>query len=489
MPSTATYYRQAGLIILSLLVLLTGCSTAKKDTITNDPNVNPDPVVQRYEGEKSQEIPYVYTGRRELSLTFNGMGDRETMDRLLDELDKYKIKATFFLPGMRVAEEPDIAQAIVDRGHEIENNLLNQLDITDMNYNDIYQEVKLANEVIKEHTGAEPVYVRTKSGDISDDLALAAAHLGMKAVVSYSINPKDRDMKSAEEIGEYVERYIHRGGIITLNTDINPEIVESIKYIAAAAEDIGYKLIPLRELAENGGVRKPLEEIPGYDAAKINPDYENAEYELIYKVKTDKKQVALTLDDWATDKTVTQFLDILAEKKVHATFFLRARGVVDNPNLARAIIEEGHDVANHTYTHPVVTSLTAEELQEEIVKGHEVLTEAIQQQPLMLFRPPTGAIDAQSAQVIAATGYEHIAMYDVTAMDWDVSHSADDIVNMVMDQTENGSIILLHILDGIHSVEALPRIIDQLRAKGYTFVSLVDLMEQNKTWINSDEVK
>lgn len=190
------------------------------------------------------------------------MGDKATMTALIDELDAWGIKATFFLPGMRVAEEPDIASAILARGHEIENNTLNQLDMNKLDYDQIYKEIKLANDVIKRETGAEPRYVRTRSGDYPADVPLAAAHLGMKAVVSYNINPKDRNMQSAEEIGEYVAKFISRGGIISMNTDVNPEVISSIQYIAQAADDIGYQLVTLNELVENGGERKPLEQIP-----------------------------------------------------------------------------------------------------------------------------------------------------------------------------------------------------------------------------------
>ena len=73
-----------------------------------------------------------------------------------------------------------------------------------------------------------------------------------------------------------------------MNTDVNPEVVSSIKYIAKAVDDIGYRLVTLDELVQNGGERKPLEQIPGYDAARINPDYQRAKYELVYQVDTDK---------------------------------------------------------------------------------------------------------------------------------------------------------------------------------------------------------
>ncbi|TYA14436.1 polysaccharide deacetylase family protein [Paenibacillus faecis] len=471
---------KAGVFIMAFSILLAGCSSGTGIGSEGQPVEKPTEVVEKYTGEKSLELPFVYTAKKELSLTFNGMGDKDSMAKLLKQLDKYKVKATFFLPGIRVAEEPDIAAAILAGGHEIENNTLNQLDLNKLDYEQIYKEVKLANDVIEENTGSRPKYVRTRSGDYPEDLPLVAAQLGLKAVVSYNINPKDRDMQSAKEIGDYVKRYIHRGGIISLNTDINPEVIASIPYIAAAADEIGYKLVTLDELVSRGGVRKPAEQVPGYDAARINSDYKTAKYRLIYQVDTPKKHIALTFDDWGSDKTVTKILDILAEKGVHATFFLRAKGVETNPNLARAMVEEGHDVANHSYSHPVVTSLTADELQKDIVKAHQVITDAIQEQPVMLFRPPTGVVNDERAKAIAAVGYPDIAMYDVTMLDWDASNSADDIVKGALAQTKPGSVILLHMLDDIHTIEALPRVIDSLEGKGYTFVKMADLIKEQK---------
>ncbi|MOA00520.1 Peptidoglycan-N-acetylglucosamine deacetylase [compost metagenome] len=238
---------------------------------------------------------------------------------------------------------------------------------------------------------------------------------------------------------------------------------------------------------KNGGERKPLEQIPGYDAAKINPQFEAAKYELIYKAYTNKKVVALTFDDWGSDKTVTQILDILDEYDVVATFFLRAQGVETNPNLARAMIEGGHDVANHTYSHPVVTTISTEELQKEVLKAHQVITEAIQEQPVMLFRPPTGVIDDEQARAIAAAGYPDIAMYDVTTLDWDMSNSADDIVNGVLTKSQPGSVILLHMLDDIHTVEALPRVLEEMKGRGFTFVKMADMIhDQESTTMGND---
>jgi peptidoglycan/xylan/chitin deacetylase (PgdA/CDA1 family) len=455
--------------------MLTGCGFFGGEKKGNDQAGNQTEVV-RYEGPMSKVLPYVYTARKELSLTFNGMADKQTMERLLDELDKYNIKATFFVPGMRVAEEPDIAQFIVSRGHEIENNTLSRLDMSKLSYTQIHKEIQLSNEIIKKETGKLPRYVRTRSGDYTDDVRLAAAQTGMEAVVVYSLFLHNWQGETDADKLSFVRKYITRGGIITIDTEENSDLVEEIPIVAQAAKDVGYALIPLSELIAHGGERKPLEQIAGYDDIRMNMDYTNEKYNLIYDVVTDEKKITLTFDDWGTDYTITKILDILAENDVKATFFLRAKGVEGNPNLARAMIEEGHDVANHSYSHPVVTTLTPQELQEDVVKAHHVITEAIQQKPTTLFRPPTGEIDDTTAKVIAAIGYPDIALYDVTTFDWDVRNSAEDIVNKIMKQTENGSVILLHMLDDIHTIEALPIAIKRLKQKGFTFVKMADLI-------------
>ena len=463
------------LFIAMLSALATGCGMFGEETDEQKPSPEAS-VIEKYSGPMSKVLPFVYTAKKELSLTFNGMSDDVTMDKLLDELDKYGITATFFLPGMRVAEEPDIAKKIIARGHEIENNTLNRLDMSKLDYGQVDKEIRLSNEIIERETGIVPRYVRTRSGDYTDDIRLAAAHNEMEAVVVYSLFLHNWQAESDQEKELYIRKYITRGGIISIDVEENSSLIEDIAFAAQAAEEVGYSFIPLGRLIADGGERKPLEQIEGYDAVRVNPDYENAKYNLIYNVVTDEKKIALTFDDWGTDYTVTKILDTLARFNIKATFFLRAKGTEGNPNLARAMIEEGHDVANHTYTHPVITTLTPEQLQKDVVKAHQVITEAIQQKPTMLFRPPTGEIDDKSAKIVSAIGFPNIALYDVTTFDWDASNSAKDIVNKVMEKTDKGSVILLHMLDDIHTVEALPTVIERLQKSGFTFVKMADLI-------------
>ncbi|ARF17539.1 chitin deacetylase [Sporosarcina sp. P3] len=466
------------LLLLSSFLLMGGCSPlfGGGKSGSSGAVALASQKVDPYIGEKSEVLSYVWTTRKELSLTFNGMADQKTMVALLDALEKNNIPATFFLPGIRVAEEPEIAKMILERGHEIENNTLNQMNLQNTSYEQLYKEVKLSNEVIRNETGVTPRYVRTRSGEYNEDLQAITAQLGMDAVVHYTINPREGDMQGAKSIGEYIERYITRGAIISMHTDINPEVVDAIPYIAKAVENTGYQLIPLKELIDRGTERKPLEQIAGYDQIKVNPNYKDIKPNIFYDAPTEEKVIALTFDDWASDYTVTKILDILKEEKVPSTFFLIGKGVEKNPNLARAIYEQGHEVASHSYGHEIVTEMTPEELQEDLVKAHKIITEAIQAKPTMLFRPATGEIDENTAKIAMATGYKSIALYDVTPFDWDTANDADEILKRVVNKRGDGSVIVLHILDGTQTIEALPKVIHTLRDQGYTFKHMTELM-------------
>lgn len=462
----------------SALALLAGCGPLGWRGAGSDQSqeTKPPEEIARYTGTPSSLLPFVFTTNKELALTFDGMPDDQTMEQLLGELDRYSLKATFFVPGMRVAEEPNLAQEILSHGDEIENNTLDGEDLNDLGYEQIYKEIHLGDEVIKRETGAIPHFVRTKTGSADDDVRLAAAQEGMKAVVQASLFLHNWHGETEEEKFAYIRKHITRGGILEIDLNEFKGLSEVIPMIAEAAKEVGYRFDLLDDLAKQGGERKPLDQIPGYDAIQLNSDYKNAKYNLIYRKETNQKEVALTFDDWGTDYTITRILDILAKYGIKATFFLRADGVESNPNLARAIVDAGQEAANHTYSHRVLTTMTDAQMQQDILKAYQVITEAIQEQPTMLFRPPTGEIDDHSAQVIAAMGYKNIAQYDVDSSDYLKSHSAKEIENEVLQQVKPGSVILMHMLDNIHTEEALPTVIEQLRKQGYTFVTMTDLI-------------
>ncbi len=468
------------IFIVSMLILLSAACSTDNNNLQLDYERQPEKDytnVKPEDGVKSRALSSVYTTKKQLSLTFNGLAQSENITDLLEVLDLYSIKATFFVPGMRVAEEPNLLKLITDRGHQIENNTLSSKDLTLMEYEDVYKEIDLTNDLIEQQTKRKPKFVRTNSGFYNESVLQATAQAGMENVVTYSLNLSNWDIESEQEKRAYLSRHINRGGIISINMEKFDDLLPTIKRLAEMANQINYKFVLLEELISNGnGFRKPIEQINGYDAAVYNDDISEAAYTAIASNRTGKKKISLTFDDWGTDFAITPILDILEKYNIKASFFLRANGVENNPNLASAMSEAGHEIANHTYSHPVITTLNTKQIQEEIVKAHRIITEAIQEKPAMLFRPPTGAYDEMSAKAAAATGYDLLAMYDVTTYDWDASKDAATITKIVLDETKDGSVILLHMLDDIHTIEALPKIIEQLHSKGFEFVTYSDLL-------------
>ncbi|WP_042470633.1 polysaccharide deacetylase family protein [Bacillus ndiopicus] len=440
--------------------------------------IEPSVEVKESDGTLSEVIRLSNTLQPKLGLTFNGLADEETMKKILDQLDANKIKATFFLEGMRVAQEPELVKEIIARGHEVQNGTLTFQDMSNLNYAQTYEELFLANEIFEKHLGYTPQYVRSRSGDATQNMRLVASTLGLKAVVEYSINPQDRKMQSAEEIVAYIERFLSSGAIIHLNTYINSSVIEAIPLLVKKSNEKGYVLTTLTEVLKDQYTSHKLEEIEGYDAIRINSNYEEVQPNIYYRKNTDKKEIALTFDDWASEARTKEILDVLRKYNIKSTFFLIGSGVEKDPHLARLILDEGHEVASHSYSHRNITEMTPEELQEDLVKAHQALTYALQQSPLLYFRPAQGIVDDKMAKVVAATGMKTIALYDIASFDWKTDYSVQDIYNRILERVAPGKIIVMHVLDETKTVEALPIVIEQLQQQGYTFEKLSTWIEQ-----------
>lgn len=418
---------------------------------------------------------YGYTTSKSVALTFDGLGNKEMIYGILDALDKSNIKATFFLPGSKVKKNPELALEILKRGHEIENNTLSGKAMNTVDYENACKEIGESSKIIEEKLGIKTKYVRPRFGKYGKDFMIAALNTGNE-VVTYSKNPLDMDMKSAEDIASYIKKEIRRGEIILLNADTNPEVIKAIPMISNIVRDIGYDFVTVDKLYKSQYNRLKLEAIQGYDEIKINNQLSNTVPKTISNIndieKNVGKTIALTFDDWGTDKAVTSILGNLEKYNIKATFFIRSNGVVNNPNLAKAISEGGHDVASHTFSHLVINDTDKATLQNDLVKGHQALTYAIQRKPEMFFRPPQLEISDESLKIVGATGYKNIIVADLSTHDWDSKLSKEEVVNDVLTNASSGSIVVLHLLDDAQGWKALPDIIEGLQKKGFSFVKL-----------------
>lgn len=480
-------------VTLAILLFAEGCSVAaysaqSQPAATTELVSTPAPVMTPpADGAKSDVVSYIYTTKRAFALTFSGMADQQSMETILNELDKYNMKALFFLQGIRVAEQPDIAQEILRRGHAIGNAELDDVDLTKMSYSDVYNQIHAANQVLADRAGVTPKYLWNQGGKYNDNILMAARANGLEPV-KYTINLNSLQGEKNDQIQSYLENKITRGGVIALNTDDVNYDLRCIDLIGKVADEMGYSVKPLDYLLANTYQRLPLKDIPGWDAIKVNPDYNNTPYQIVVNGSPSKKVVVLSFDDWGGDWSITRLLDILDKYHIKASFYLTGVGVESNPNIAMAIAQDGMDIGNHSYNHPDFTKLTPGEIQEQIVKCYQIQTEAIQKQPSLLFRPPYGLENAEAVQAVAATGYKTIAMYSVTPDDWDVAdnHDTDYITNYIEQNATNGSVILLHLMIQLDTYKALPGIIEFLQKNGYTFMTMSELVSSGDAVFTTD---
>jgi peptidoglycan-N-acetylglucosamine deacetylase len=204
----------------------------------------------------------------------------------------------------------------------------------------------------------------------------------------------------------------------------------------------------------------------------------------------DPKSLAITFDDGPDPEYTPQILDILKQKKVPATFFVVGVNAEEYPELLRRAYAEGHTIGNHTYSHPNIAALSEPATARELSMTQRLIEHAVGHSTT-LFRPPYNAdsepqTPSEIAPILRAQNQNYVTVGErVDPRDWQPGVTAAQIVAEVASEKDNGHIILLHDAGGPReaTVEALPKIIDTLRAQGYRFVSLPELMGKSRDQI------
>lgn len=198
--------------------------------------------------------------------------------------------------------------------------------------------------------------------------------------------------------------------------------------------------------------------------------------EIIPRVQTDRKVVSLTFDDAPAEGT-EEVLNILDQENVKATFFLVGENIAKQPEVAKTIVNRGHEVGNHSYTHKRMVFRSLSFVTQEVEKTDELIRESGYKHEI-LFRPPYGK------KLITLPWYmkEHnrkTIMWDIEPESYsEIAGNTDNIVRYVMDNTKPGSIIILHpFFKNEETRKALPIIIQKLRDEGYMFVTVSELLQ------------
>ncbi|CAD5979020.1 polysaccharide deacetylase family protein [Planktothrix agardhii] len=188
----------------------------------------------------------------------------------------------------------------------------------------------------------------------------------------------------------------------------------------------------------------------------------------------EQKVIAFTFDDGPWPKSTRQVLDILKDNNIKATFFWVGYALKNQKDIGKEVVNEGHVIANHTWSHRYQKYSPAGAAEE--IESNNKLIEEVTGVESPLFRPPGGVLD--NGLVDYAFKQNHVnILWSVDSQDWKAS--SDKIIDNVLKQAKSGGIILMHDGGGNRSatIKALPIVIKKLKEQGYTFVTVPELLK------------
>ncbi|MGQ9472660.1 MAG: polysaccharide deacetylase family protein [Candidatus Caldatribacteriaceae bacterium] len=180
-------------------------------------------------------------------------------------------------------------------------------------------------------------------------------------------------------------------------------------------------------------------------------------------------KVALTFDD-APNVHTGEILRVLRDEKVKATFFLIGSQVKRYPEVAKRIVQQSHEVGNHSYAHRIDDNFTLEEILQDLRQAENVIRDVTGCLP-SYFRPPRGFTNGKIKEACGLLGYS-IILWWVDSKDWQLEES--EILGEVVTHLRPGSVILFHSLP--QTAQVLPQVIKALREKGYALVTVSELL-------------
>lgn len=197
---------------------------------------------------------------------------------------------------------------------------------------------------------------------------------------------------------------------------------------------------------------------------KMFPNY-------VWDIPTNDKILYLTFDDGPTPEITNWVLRTLKSFNAKATFFCIGKNIEAHPNIFQTILNEGHAIGNHTYTHVKGWKTKIEDYILEIKKTQKIMNLPFSN--THLFRPPYGQITPRQGKELMTLGYK-IIMWDVISFDWDKTLSEETCLNNVITKSNNGSIIVFH--DSVKASKnmqyALPKVLEYFSEKGYVFKAI-----------------
>lgn len=504
----------------------------RRVTYTAEDKARYEALREKNEGRLAPKERFLTTTAQKVVLTFGGLTRKESVEDILDHLDRMGVKATFFVTELELRKYTDTVREIAARGHELGLGLRTG---TDGDFYETCAQIERLQKNMQRLLGVRPVIARQVFGTEIPTVNEAASAMGIE-LLGQTVNmvqTKDKEAKKVEDISDHLfGKFIlamGRGQIIYGRLDflddptltgglldwIKKNKVDSATYATLldspetnTENDSAYSMGAVREVLGDEAHRwtypvpeeKVLFSLRGRETKKtLDRSLFRHEFSARYigspKVKeTDRirgfseaemeqmdrtgivkdvrdNTIFLTFDDWGTDASINHLLYVLRKHHAKGTFFIITWNVKNNPNLLRAIAEDGHDIASHTNRHrPMVwqtsnyggnmTPMTEEEYAEDVRLSYEELQKTVGDvmvdgKPALThyFRPPTLAISKSGIRSIMDAGFSYIvsgyestddyAIPSLQSMIGAISHGIYDEKGNV----RKGSILIMHMTD------------------------------------------
>ncbi|MFB9834206.1 polysaccharide deacetylase family protein [Actinoallomurus acaciae] len=236
-----------------------------------------------------------------------------------------------------------------------------------------------------------------------------------------------------------------------------------------------------------GGLLDDADAMPGTPVSAIGVPTDGpwrpspAHVDISWAVDTSQRLVALTFDDGPMPNWTPMVHDILDEERIPATFFLVGARVRDNARLIHGRMDR-HAVGNHTWAHKDLTRMTHPQAYQAMHRAHTMIAKVTGKEPRLL-RPPMGNIGGTTVSAAGALGY-HVVLWSLKMREAYLGHPPGRLVDYIVDSTEPGTILLAHDTghrDRLIAIRGLPAMIRGLRAKGFEFVTVPDLLAAAQT--------
>ncbi|WP_071459490.1 polysaccharide deacetylase family protein [Bacillus massilinigeriensis] len=195
----------------------------------------------------------------------------------------------------------------------------------------------------------------------------------------------------------------------------------------------------------------------------------------VYKGHPDKPMVAFVINVAWGNEYLSEMLATLKKHRMKASFFMEGRWVKNNPKLAKMIAEEGHEIGNHSFSHPKMEKLSGAEANEEISKTNAIIetTTGVQ---VKWFSPPSGGYRDETVKIAAANGLGTI-MWSVDTIDWQ-KPTSDTLIRRVTTKVHNGAIILMHPTKS--TADSLDRLIEELNKRELHVGTISELLSEDR---------